>query len=81
MYFAAQKLPVPPALPIRDLAQAVKAISTNYLDPVQQQRIQEILDLAESHEVRDPWVRQTKRWLRYNRMSAWRVRRAGGRKI
>ncbi len=62
--FAAQNLPVPPALAIGNLARAVHALSTKLLDPPQQLRVQELLDLAARHQVHADWVRELEGWLR-----------------
>jgi hypothetical protein len=77
--FAAQRLPIPAALPVPDLAAAVRALATVSLDAPQQLRIEELLAMAAEHGVDDEWVRETEAWLRCNQQPParrwWSLRR------
>lgn len=59
--FAVEGAPVPPPIPISDLARSIRALSGTSISPVAVQRLDELLAAARSNQIQAPWVEALQR--------------------
>ena len=62
--FAVNELPIPPCMPIRNLAESIRKIRHDPLPPYGIIRMKERLALAKQRGIRAPWVAAAKDWMR-----------------